>query len=62
MSPGKYLKSKRLEKAEELLKSTELRISEIAYDLGFEDMGYFSKSFTSVYKHSPSEYRKLHLT
>ncbi|MCJ8292320.1 MAG: helix-turn-helix transcriptional regulator [Crocinitomicaceae bacterium] len=56
-SPNKYIISKRLEKAQILLKTSELRISEIAYDCGFNDLGYFSKSFKNNYKLSPSEYR-----
>ena len=61
-SPTRYIKTKRLEKAENLLKTTDLRISDIAYDSGFNDIAYFSKAFSAAYQHSPSEYRKIHLT
>lgn len=61
-SPTQYIRSKRLEKAERLIKSTEDRISDIAYDCGFNDIGYFSKSFQAVYKYSPTEYRKMHVS
>ena len=60
-SPAYYIKSSRLEKAKHLLKTSNQRISDIAYDCGFNDIGYFSKSFRSVYQYSPSEYRKQHL-
>lgn len=56
-SPGQYIKSKRLEKAKDLLVKTDLRISEIAFSCGFEDQAYFSKSFAAVYSDSPSGYR-----
>ena len=47
--------------AENLLKTTNGRISDIAYDCGFNDMAYFSKSFSQVYHASPSNYRKQFL-
>ncbi|MEL6850636.1 MAG: AraC family transcriptional regulator [Bacteroidota bacterium] len=57
-SPNRYIRAKRLEKAQQLLKQTDLRISEIAYDCGFNDLGYFSKSFIAAFQVSPSDYRK----
>lgn len=57
-SPNQYIKSKRIEKAENLLKNTSDRISDIAYQIGFNDLGYFSKVFASEFNCSPSEYRK----
>ena len=57
-SPNKYFISKRLEKAQILLNTTNLRISEIAYDCGFSDVGYFSKTFRNYFNCSPSDFRK----
>ncbi|MCG8573339.1 MAG: AraC family transcriptional regulator [Flavobacteriales bacterium] len=57
-SPNRYIKGKRLEKAQSLLQTSNLRISEIAYDCGFNDVAYFSKTFQTAYNCSPSEYRK----
>ncbi len=57
-SPGQYIKRIRLEKAADLLKGTEERVSTIAYDCGFWDPNYFSKSFHAKYGLSPMEYRK----
>ncbi|MEO1262292.1 MAG: AraC family transcriptional regulator [Bacteroidota bacterium] len=57
-SPAQYIKSKRLEKAKSLLEKTDLRITEIAFDCGFNDVGHFSKSFQSAFQVTPSEYRK----
>lgn len=61
-SPTRYIKAKRLEKAKHLLETSDLRITEIAYDCGFNDPGYFSKSFTAAFKLSPSEYRSAQLS
>jgi AraC-like DNA-binding protein len=57
-SPNKYFISKRLEKAQQLLKNLELNIAEIAYECGFNDVGYFSRTFRKYYNLSPSAFRK----
>lgn len=58
VSPTKYIIGKRLEKAQKLLTESDTRISEIAYSCGFNDTGYFSKSFIRAFQYSPSNYRK----
>lgn len=58
-SPNQYIKTKRLNKAQNLLKTTNQRISDIAYDCGFNDVGYFSKLFKAEFNHSPSDFRKV---
>ena len=60
-SPTNYIKQRRLEKAAQMLTETTQRVSEIAYECGFNDVGYFSKAFQSAYHNSPSDYRKIHL-
>jgi AraC family transcriptional activator of pobA len=37
-----------------------LNISEIAYQLGFEDASYFTRLFRQIVQTSPSEFRELH--
>ena len=61
-SPTNYIKNKRLEKAAEMIVTTPQRISEIAFDCGFNDLSYFSKSFTAKFEIPPSEYRKQQIT
>ncbi len=61
-SPTKYIVSKRLEEAQTLLNTTDISISDIAYDCGFSDLAYFSKTFKSYYNCSPSEVRKTELS
>ncbi|WP_211352025.1 helix-turn-helix domain-containing protein [Dinghuibacter silviterrae] len=46
-----------IEKAKEKLSTTELSISEIAYELGFEHPASFSKLFKSKTRQSPLEFR-----
>lgn len=57
MTPGAFFKSKRLEKARSLMQQTQLRISEIALECGFDDPSNFTKAFQSVYKITPSAYK-----
>jgi len=56
-STGKFVRSVRLAKAIELLKNSDFTISEIAYETGFSEPGYFTKTFSKEYNMSPSEYR-----
>lgn len=57
-TPFEYLMSYRLEKAREMLKETELSITEIGAMCGFSDSTYFGKQFRKVYRISPSDYRR----
>lgn len=54
---GKYVKRIRLEKAAQYLKYSEMPVSDIAYEVGFEDRAAFSKAFKNKYKLSPSAFR-----
>ncbi|MBP2832453.1 BLUF domain-containing protein [Aquimarina sp. U1-2] len=47
----------RMEKAKELLQSTELSISEISYSVGISSLSYFSRLFQEHYGVLPSNYR-----
>ena len=57
-SPNKYFISKKLEKAQLLLSTTDMQVSEVAYDCGFSDVGYFGKTFKKHYQTTPSEFRE----
>lgn len=57
-SPNEYIRIIRLKKATELLKTTELNISEIAYEVGFNDPDYFSKCFKEQFGITPRQFRK----
>ncbi len=58
ISPAKFFKHRRLERAADLLRSTRQRIGNIAFDCGFKEISHFSKSFQQVYGKSPSQYRQ----
>lgn len=56
-SPANYIKTKRLEKAAELLLISEERITDIAFTCGFNDLANFTKSFSDRYHITPTNYR-----
>jgi AraC-like DNA-binding protein len=53
-----HIHSKLIDKAKEILSTTELTVSEIAYRLGFEHPQSFSKLFKAKANVSPLEYRR----
>lgn len=52
-----FMRNVRLEKSKELLKTTNLSVSEIAYATGFNDPNWFSKAFKETFDVSPTEFR-----
>ncbi|GAB3947228.1 helix-turn-helix domain-containing protein [Spirosoma harenae] len=52
-----YIHNKLIDKAKEKLSTTDLSVSEIAYELGFEHSQSFSKLFKSKTNQSPLEFR-----
>ncbi|MGK7393727.1 MAG: hybrid sensor histidine kinase/response regulator transcription factor [Candidatus Cyclobacteriaceae bacterium M3_2C_046] len=59
-SANEFIISIRLKRAAQLLKKSKLTISEITYQVGFNDPQYFSKCFKKQYKTTPSVYANLH--
>lgn len=56
-TPTQYINNQRLQKAKELLEISNLSISQIAYQLGFNDPAYFSRLFKKKFNLSPSSFR-----
>jgi AraC-like DNA-binding protein len=54
--PVEFIRAVRLQKAIQLLENTQLKISEIASDVGFETPQYFSRIFKREYDLLPSAY------
>jgi len=61
-TPGHLIRSKRLQRAANLLKQNAGTVTEIAYIVGFSDQAHFTKSFTKQFNCSPSEYKKRNRT
>jgi len=53
-----FINLKKIQRACEYLKYTDLSIKEIGYSLGFQDPLYFSRLFKKYMDHSPRAYRK----
>lgn len=59
MSVTRYDRSLRLTQARQLLTTSPMTISEVAYAVGFEDPKYFSRLFSEEFEYSPTEFRRL---
>jgi AraC-like DNA-binding protein len=57
MAPTAYIRNVRLQKANQLLISTDWRVSEIAYSIGFTDPNYFSRAFRKKFGCTPGVVR-----
>jgi YesN/AraC family two-component response regulator len=53
-STSLVVRSIKLQKARHLLKTTDMTVTEIAYETGFSDLAYFSKCFVEEYGENPS--------
>jgi AraC-like DNA-binding protein len=56
-TPHRYLQRRRVERAMELLRETDLPVTEICLDVGFHSLGTFSRIFREVVGESPTQYR-----
>lgn len=57
----KYIISKRIDLARELLCTTDLSVSSVAFSCGFADEIHFMKSFKKATGYSATEFRKQHI-
>ena len=58
-TPAKYIREKRLQKAKELLQSTAMPVSEVAYSLGFENPTHFTHVFKDYFGTAPSKIAEI---
>ena len=56
-SPKKYITQLKIEKASQLLKQQDLRISDIVFQTGFDSVSTFNRAFKSHTGKTPSQYR-----
>ena len=57
-SPLAWRINQRIQRACHLLRHTDRRITEIAFDVGFNDSNYFTRQFRQLTGQSPREYRQ----
>ncbi|MFF7204370.1 helix-turn-helix transcriptional regulator [Streptomyces sp. NPDC008141] len=60
-TPGQYLSRRRIDRAEELLRSANLSVTEICTLVGFSSLGTFSTRFKKQTGLTPSQYRARHV-
>jgi transcriptional regulator GlxA family with amidase domain len=56
-TPHRYLQRRRVERGMELLRETDLPVTDVCFDVGFNSLGTFSRTFREIVGESPSEYR-----
>jgi len=59
-TPGRYLSGRRIERAEELLRSANLTVTEVCSLVGFGSLGSFTTLFKRQTGCTPGEYRAKH--
>ncbi|MBT8310953.1 MAG: helix-turn-helix transcriptional regulator [Flavobacteriaceae bacterium] len=58
LSASEFIRSQRLKLAAQLLKKSDINISQVGYSVGFNDSSYFAKCFKQTYHCTPTEYAK----
>lgn len=56
-TPYRYVLTRRVERAQELLRNTDMRVTDICLEVGFHSLGSFSSAFHRVAGQSPTAYR-----
>ncbi len=59
MTPHQYVIKKRLERAKQILEVSEIPVTEIAFEVGFESLSHFSRLFNDHFGISPGLFRKM---
>ena len=58
--PGRYVRTRRFEKAKELLLTTHLTVKEVAAHVGVHDDSHFVRDFHHLFGMSPTKFRRAH--
>lgn len=57
ISPAEYLSRRRLERAQDLLRATNLTVTEVCHAVGFSSLGSFSARFRELVGESPTAFQ-----
>lgn len=58
VSPAAHLSRRRVERAQDLLRATNLTVTEVCYAVGFSSPGSFSSRFRELVGEAPSEFQR----
>ena len=59
-SPGEFMRNFRLKRAAQILSKQGGNVTEVSYQVGFNNLSYFAKCFKDLYGESPSQYGASH--
>ncbi|MUL46637.1 helix-turn-helix transcriptional regulator [Mycobacterium sp. CBMA293] len=57
LSPAEHLSRRRIERAQDLLRATNLTVTEVCMTVGFSSLGSFSARFRELVGETPSQFR-----
>ena len=60
INPSKFIRTLRLEVAEEYLLKTDISVKAIAFRVGFSSSSYFVQCFKAHFGYTPKAYRQMH--
>ena len=58
LTPAAYLSRRRIERAQDLLRATNLTVTEVCHAVGFSSLGSFSGRFHELVGETPSEFQR----
>jgi len=58
MSPKEFVRTIKFKEAAKLLRTTSLNVSEVADEIGYSDVNYFSRQFKKQFNQTPSQFIK----
>ena len=58
VTPGEYVSQRRVERAQDLLRATNLTVTEVCHAVGFTSLGSFSARFRALVGETPSAFQK----
>ena len=58
LTPAAYVSQRRVERAQDLLRATNLTVTEVCHAVGFSSLGSFSSRFRTLVGESPSDFQR----
>lgn len=62
VSPAAYVSQRRVERAQDLLRTANLTVTEVCHAVGFTSLGSFSSRFRELVGETPSEFQRRYAT
>lgn len=57
-STSHYIRSIRMRRAKQLLQNSELNVSEVGYEVGYDNLSHFSQDFKREFGSAPSHFKR----